>query len=374
MPLAHLRLLTVYLLVIAMPVYMHGQDTAFVYHIPSGTESFIILPTYDTTVVADSLPPHYGNYGVTAMPITKPVDTIKYSKISKPFAVPDSFPNFNFPFTAITSARYGHHITVAVIGRHALLVFNYDVYSTQWQSWRNPFSIDPFFNNGTIQFGHSQLTPIRYYALAPLSNWRNVSVIEVAEDIGIESGYFGLAYDTAHTRFLESEMLYNISYPSQGGPFVQNLYNDSIKGDTMYMRYGNSPEYTWYNGFYFEYGREGDYVSPLFDKNFQIRGMRWDYGNFPALDHQSFNFLKYVLQNLATDVDEVEANENDFTVYPNPSTGEFHVRGEGTFNVYDVTGKLLLSGNANKGFNLSTPGLYFVKNESNAVKKLVVTR
>jgi hypothetical protein len=356
---------------------LSAQDTIYVYDINSGNESYILLPSYNTAITADSLPPEMGVYGMTPMPASTPTDTIDFFKVSRPFAVSDSFTSFNYPFTAITQASYSFKIAPAVIGKHALLVFNYDVYTTQWKSWRNPYPIKPFYNNGTIQFGHQQLTPIRYYALSPLSFWLNFAIIEVAEDIGSASGHFGLAFDTARTSFKGERMLYNISYPAENNINVSFLYNDSVNGDTMYMRYGN-PGLYGPGAIQMGKGGDGEYASPLFDEYFQIRGIRWDFNRFEPVAPKSFYFAKYVLENLATDLrDVVQESEEPLSVFPNPCNGSFYVRSKQPVEVYDISGRLVCTYNKNIGSELRTidnPGIYFVKQTGNtkAIKLVVI--
>lgn len=375
MALTNLRMPAAWLLVIVFGLNTRAQDTAFVYDIATGTESFIVLPGYDTTATADSLPPYYGNYGVTAMPTAKPVDTIPNTEVSMPFAISDSFSTFNFPFTGVTRCNYAYAITAAIVGRHAILVFNYDVYNTNAPGWRNPYPIRPFFNNGTIYFGYNQLTPVRFYGLSSLFSGRNVGIIEVAEDAGSDGGFFGLAYDSTFAQFNSDRLLYSLSYPYDGTSLGFNLYNDSVNGDTMYMRYGNVKNSGYPSVVQFGRGGWGEFVAPLFDDDFQIRAIRWDYDDYTVITPRSFNFLKYVLQNLATNVEEIGEKYEGFTVYPNPSTGSFYIKGNGVYVVYDVTGKQLLTGTAGKSFYLSTPGLYFVKKKfTNEVKKLLVTK
>ena len=70
-------------------------------------------------------------------------------------------------------------------------------------------------------------------------------------------------------------------------------------------------------------------------------------------------------------VEEVEKDEEKLLVYPNPSTGLFQISENINYSIYDVTGRLILSGKGNT-IDLSTQekGIYFLR-YNGYVKSLV---
>lgn len=318
-----------------LTVQVNAQDTIAIYETATGNTHYTLLNAYDTTKVADSIPASFGVYGHTNMPTTPPPTTV-----SLPIRAADYYSSFNFPFTAVTNIRYGFNIVAAVIGPRALLVFNYDVYTGSTTSWRPFYDIRPCFENGFIQFGHTPLHAIRYYALEPLQKVTSFAVIEVEENIGDYSGYFGLAFDTS-LNFQTGPMLYNISAPSEGFP---PQYPTPPNGDTLFLKYGHATQH-YYNIFDFGIGRNGEYVSPFFDENFQVRGLRYTLSQCYALTPKLFYFLKQILTNIPNSLDDI--SKTDMQVFPNPATNYIQVKSSSEapilqLQIVDALGKKMM--------------------------------
>ena len=344
-----------------------SQDSVYVYDIASQTLTQKLLPEYNLNAVSDSTNPSFGIHGNSVMPSTLPVNTYTSSGISLLQKASDFYSSFNFPFTAVSLIRFGFNITAAVIGKRALLVFNYDVRQPNLY-WRNLTDANPFYENGSIQYGFNKLIPVKYYTLnSPDSNALFVSVIEVAEDIGNYAGYFGVAFDTTALVY-DSTMLYNISYPKKD---MFNIYPDSTNGDTLCMKYGRVHTYSQYL-FQAYRGGEGEYDSPYFDKDYRIRGLRWSEQFNYFIDRKSFYFLKYVVDSLANGIDEIE-NSISWSIYPNPATKNISiqfsrpVKSNSTIIISDILGQAiksreLLSGEMKLDMDVSnlSNGLYTV--------------
>jgi hypothetical protein len=189
-------------------INVFSQDSVFIYDIATQSLTTRTLPAYNMNAVSDSTNPSIGIYGMSGMPASLPVNTYPASNISLLQKASDYYTTFNFPFTAVCLIRYGFNITASVIGRRALLVFNFDVRQSN-SSWRNLSDANPFYENGTIQYGFNKLTPVRYYTLnSPDITGVSLAVVEVAENIGDYAGYFGLAFDTTANAY-DSLLLYS---------------------------------------------------------------------------------------------------------------------------------------------------------------------
>ncbi len=293
-----------------------SQDSIFIYDIASQSLIQKIMPAYNVNTVSDSTNPSFGIHGITNMPSSPPLNTYPSTNISLKQKASDFYTAFNFPFSAVSLIRYGFNITAAVIGKRALLVYKYDVRQPN-SHWRNLADANPFYENGTIQYGWNKLTPVRYYGLNSFDLPFNgiFAVVEVAENIGDDAGYFGLAFDTTANAY-DSLLLYNISYPKKDPSFP--IYPDSTNGDTLYMKYGRV-DYLNANSFAAYYGANGEYDSPFFDANFHVRGIRWSAQENNFLTRKEFYFLKYVVDSLATAVNEIN-NNGLFTIFSNPAT------------------------------------------------------
>lgn len=349
-----------------------AQDTIFIFDVASGLQSFRLLPPYDKHAVADSTAPYFGVNGVTHMPDTATNPGLKMTELRKASYY---YSDFNFPFTAVSLIKYGFNITVAAIGRRTLLVSDFDIHN--YTDWRYLFDENPLFENGSIQYGYSKLTPVRYYSFdAPLRNHSTTfGAIEVAEDIGSFGGYFGFAFDTmAYAN--DSVLLYNLSYPKEGYP---QHYSFPVNGDTLCMKYGYiNNEYS--NSFNAYYGGDGEYVSPYFDSKFRIRAIRWSTTTNPKIQRKDFYFFKYVIDSLATGVNNIESPDQ-FNIFPNPVTENlFIVSDSKQIEIKDLLGRTIYDQIATPKqttINVSQlpAGIYFaiIKSEdgSIAVRKFV---
>jgi hypothetical protein len=231
--------------------------------------------------------------------------------------------------------------------------------------WRTINFMKACFENGAIQYGHSSLTPVRYYALKPLPGSSDMAVIEVAENIGDYTGYFGLAFDTLQQSF-SGQLLYNLSYPKQQLP---GYYTDSLNGDTMYMRYGygtHNPSSPYFN---FAFGGNGEYVSPYFDENFRITGQRWSIDYNTKMTARYFYFLKHVLQSIPVGLKEFD-KEDGWNIYPNPAFDQLicsvkRRSANTTLQIFSMEGKLLRTMQAVEQGQIEidvsglSPGVYF---------------
>src|SRR5438309_1749692 len=85
------------LLLFAFTYKLYAQDTIITYQVGAGTVSYSLLPAYDTTISADSLPAFIGIRGSTAMPLNLPTDTFPGTlNVSRPFKAADYYSSFNF--------------------------------------------------------------------------------------------------------------------------------------------------------------------------------------------------------------------------------------------------------------------------------------
>ncbi|MFY9309187.1 MAG: T9SS type A sorting domain-containing protein [Bacteroidia bacterium] len=342
-----------------------AQDSMLIYDVATATQTFFPLPIYNNNIASDSTNPFLGSYGVTDMPNTPPLLTYPNTQISLLQKASDYYTSFNFPFTAVTLVRYGVNITAPIIGKRALLVFNWDVYNPNPAGWRNLSDTNPFFVDGEIQNGYSKLTPVRYYVRNSPIPSTSLAVIEVAEDIGSNSGYFGLAYDTTANAY-DSLLLYNLSYPNENG--YPNHYTHPVNGDTLCLKYGyvngSNPSFSAY------WGGDGEYVSPFFDKNYRIHALRWNYNSNIKIRRSDFYFVKNVMDSLLTGTNEIKAT--NWKVYPNPAVDNLtielpNVSNDATIEIKNLLGEILYSekfvASSNKIINTSEfpKGVYFIQ-------------
>lgn len=346
------------------------QDTIYIYDVNSATVSLKLMPVFNINAVSDSLDPEYGIYGTTILPDSIPTDTSPNSKFSVLKNASSYYSNYNFPFTAVTLIRYGLSITGAIIGKNLLLVFAYDVYSRQNHAWRNLHDTNPFFQDGVIMNGYSQLHPLRYYILDPPESndyCECFAVIEVAENIGDSSGYFGIALDTVTSDY-DSLLIFNLSYPAEGFP---TYYNSPVNGDTLGLKYGLIQNVND-SVFKSSYSGNGEYASPYFDNKYRIRGLTWSHGINYKIGAESFYFIKYVKDSLATVINE-ESDFDDFIIYPNPTNTTLNIKfnnqqvSNATISIINLLGVKTLTSNVSAGssqltFDVSqlAQGTYFI--------------
>lgn len=66
-----------------------------------------------------------------------------------------------------------------------------------------------------------------------------------------------------------------------------------------------------------------------------------------------------------------EEKSEELTVYPNPSKGQIQIESEGTFEVHDMQGRVLMYGEGSSTVHLDT-GVYVVRNPGGATRKIVI--
>ncbi len=326
--------------------YSDSQDTVFVYDVTNQSLTYQLLPAYNVNAVSDSTNAFFGINGNTGMPSTVAINTYPGTQISLIQNAADYYSTFNYPFTAVTLIRYGYNVTASLIGRRTLLVFKYDIYNPG-AGFRNLWDNNPFYENGAIQSGFSKLTPVKYYYMN--SNFSNPSwgyqfaVVEVAENIGDDAGYFGIAFDTTANAY-DSLLLNNISYPAEGYP---TFYASPVNGDTLSMKYG----YIGMNNaltFGAYYGGNGEYTSPYFDTDFRIHGIRWSSQQNHKIGRKPFYFLKYVTESLATSINIIK-EKDVIKMYPNPAFNILNInfsqpiKTESILTIKNVLGQIVIT-------------------------------
>jgi type IX secretion system substrate protein len=82
-----------------------------------------------------------------------------------------------------------------------------------------------------------------------------------------------------------------------------------------------------------------------------------------------------VTSNVTLATSQFHVNQNEFTVYPNPSNKEIvNLNEPQDIRVYDIAGKLILEAKQAKTIDTKSfnPGVYFIQTASGLTRKLIV--
>lgn len=169
------------------------------------------------------------------------------------------------------------------------------------------------------------------------------------------------------TNWPKSAVLVNVYFELPGGHYYANQTMNVTSGEfSFHIR--NQVQHTWN---VLPSTGTASRIRIELPHNSELAGTNWN-GTSLSIDEISF------LNQLTTDLNESTASR--LSVYPNPATESFGVKG-GTFdqlNIYDATGKLLKSvtrTSENVSVSDLARGLYFVEIQSNgqkAMEKLIV--
>ena len=177
--------------------------------------------------------------------------------------------------------------------------------------------------------------------------------------------YFHMKFNA--TNWPKSAVLVNVYFELPSGHYYANQTMNLASGEfSFHIR--NQVQHTWN---VLPATGTASRIRIELPHNSELAGSNWN-GTTLSIDEISF------LNQLTTDLNE--STESRLSVYPNPATESFGVKG-GTFdqlNIYDATGKLLKSvtkSSENVSVSDLARGLYFVEIQSNSqinIEKLIV--
>lgn len=175
-------------------------------------------------------------------------------------------------------------------------------------------------------------------------------VLELAEDLGLRTGWLGIGFDDDDDS-IEEPLYYKFAYPARNLPGLDSIdYN----GDTLYYRYGEAKVYKFsivnYIGFAFNVGLPGESGSAIIQVDNNENYISYGVQSFATqsfhnrITNRIFHLLLPIIQNdIDTSVEEVNATPH-LIAYPNPTAGLISFNDPASFKsikVYGLTGQLM---------------------------------
>lgn len=314
--------------------YKAQPDTIIVYDITSHTISTILPVTYNPAVLFAKTTSNIGTSGNQVLLNTNPPTSNLFSGVnfSQLVKAADVFDLTSYPSRTAVALRYyradslktgcsGIMVSPNFVLSAGHCVFNY---SNQAFSQFDSLKISPAYNNGIEQIGIPSSIAKRIYIFKTYydkTNWDDISLIELTEPIGIQTGWVGIGYDTNPNNYL-NKVFHKFSYPaanSPAGPLA--FYN----GDTLYYNYGyissattfidiNSPQaigIPGQSGSSFLFTDNTDYYS-VGVMNFSSHYMHY------KITNSVFYQLENILTNTSTDISN-SVIDDSLKIYPNPA-------------------------------------------------------
>lgn len=361
-----------------------GQNKAIlIFDLVKGTMDSLPIVAYDTTVLNDFTNNFIGNINSDIEPLeqTSPIfNTYPGSAFTYKKQASIDYDLTNYPIRtsvkifANMNDTLKHHCSGSLISKrhvftaaHCISVFNSNVLR------HNSFEVFPVFDNGVpnSKFNSSSVTKI-YFFQDWSSNGEDFAVLELAEEIGAETGWLSIGF-SENDSLLEG-VFYKFSYPATTLLFLDsNAYN----GDTMYYNYGkvdiinsSSIGISGTNGIPGESG--SSLIKVVNNKKYISYGVLSFSSN---LSHSRIsNWQFYALKNIIAKDLVINPKGNDdelISIYPNPATGKVYIKNRSEseiieLSIFDNLGKHVLSPNKmnfDNGVDISSllSGVYYMK-------------
>lgn len=335
-------------------------DTIIVYDVSSHTINTILPVTYNPSVTFSKTTSGIGSAGNQVMlsttpPVTNLFSASGFSQLSR---AADVFNLGTYPVRTAVALRYYKgdsvktHCSGIIVSPNFVLSAGHCVYSYFNQSFSlfDSLKIAPAFNNATEQTGIPTSFAKRIYIFKTYydkKGWDDIALIELAEPIGLETGWVGIGYDTDPNNYL-NKVFHKFSYPaatSSTSPF--RVYN----GDTLYYNYGhitgatsyleiNSPEAIGIPG---QSGSSCLYTDNTDYYSVGVMSFSNHYLHY-KITNAVFYQLENILSNNVTSIYNISAS-SPVRIYPNPSADVLFVEVKQTETpdviIYDALGRVM---------------------------------
>lgn len=267
------------------------------------------------------------------------------------------------------AAPYTHTFTPDSAGTYKLAVRGFDNDNNQIEEFitvtavvKEPYGGIPIVIPGTVEAEDYDLggQDISYNDATPV-NQSGVYRLDEGVDVGEGNGGFILGYtaggewldytvDVAESGLYTFE--FHISSKNGGGEFGLSIDGDDLTGIVSVPQTG---EWSIYQEFSEDVDlEEGEHVLRL------------------NVLKSGFNLDKMVVTKAMVTGSSVTLGDHDLAIYPNPSTGQFHLSRSGKWEVYHVEGELLLKGTGElMDLSNQSKGMYFVKTQGAVLKVMV---
>lgn len=226
-----------------------GQtDTLINYDIQSGQIRIYNTYMIDSSLIFDNTIWDMGDEpGFELLDLNPPDTTYNNSGFTDLIPVQKSYSVSNYPFRTAVKIFYIQNDTLKQKCSGILIAKNYvltdchciGIYdSTRTLIFYDSLIIFPAFDNGSenLVFGKSE--SVEYITFKSNLNGyykKDIALIKIKDDLGIETGWVGIAYIKDDV-FFEENVFFKFSYPGTVDP------SDSTRvfnGDTLYYNYGN---------------------------------------------------------------------------------------------------------------------------------------